>query len=101
LEREKGEYIVWPAYFDTSLSRRLGRKVPLNEATRNPTINDILEACKELKLECEVYEEAKYPRVWYLHKGYVRIKFSGPKSKLLHILAKKINQIRSHESTSI
>lgn len=101
MERKKGEYIVWPVYFDASLPRRLGRKVPLNEAIRNPTINDILKACKELELECEVNEEAKYPRAWYLHRGYVRIKFSGSKSKLLHILAKKINQIRSHESTSI
>lgn len=101
MEREEKEYIIWPAYFDSSLPRRLGRKVPLSKAIKNPTINDILKACKELKLECEVNEETKYPRVWYLHKGYVRVKFHGSKSELLRILAKKISQIRGLESTSI
>ncbi len=102
MEEERSEYIVWTAYFDSTIPRRLGRKVPLSEAVKNPSIKEILRACKELGLECEAEYEPRYPRTWYMHRGRVRVKFDGPKSKLLHLLGRKIVELRASRSgTSI
>jgi len=95
------EYIIWPAYFDSTIPRRLGRKVPIKEAVKNPSIEELIKVCKELGLEYEVNTEAKYPRTWYIHRGDLRVKYQGPKTRLLHMIGEKLVELRSRSSTGI
>ncbi|MGC9009214.1 MAG: signal recognition particle subunit SRP19/SEC65 family protein [Sulfolobales archaeon] len=84
--------IIWLPYLDPSLPRRLGRRIPKNILPRKPSLEEILEACKELNLECEVEKEKKYPRTWYIESPRVIIYYNGKKSDLLKIL---VNNIRN------
>ena len=96
--------IIWPQYLDCSISRKYGRKIPLSLCINKPSVEDILNACKELNLYCEADLNAKYPRVWYYTKGRVIIEFDGKKIGLLKSLARVLKEFhhkRNIERSSI
>lgn len=89
------EYIVWPPYLDCSLTRRLGRRVPRILCIDHVTVEDIINACAKLNLECRAEDGKKYPRVWYMSNGRVVVRFNGSKNSLLKELAKAIRSTRA------
>ncbi len=93
----KKPVVVWPQYLDSGLPRRLGRKLPKNHSVAKPTLDELINACKELKLECVADKEAKYPRTWYLGSGRVLVHVAGDVSKLalLKTLSSKVKELRS------
>ena len=94
-------FIVWPEYFDSTLPRRLGRRVPKHLAVPHPTVKDILNVCNELSLECEVHEDKKYPRTWYSSGGYVVITFKDSeelsKNKLVRVIASNLVELKARK----
>ncbi|MCD6428176.1 MAG: signal recognition particle protein Srp19 [Desulfurococcales archaeon] len=94
-------FIVWPEYFDSTLPRRLGRRVPKHLAVPHPTVKDILNVCNELGLECDVHEDKKYPRTWYSSGGYVVITLKEGeelnKNELVKIIASKLLELRARK----
>lgn len=82
--------ILWLSYFDCSIQRRLGRRVPLTLCVNNPKPNEFLEACKKLGLECE-YVDKRFPRTWYKELGYIVIKnVSIKKTELIKFIAREV-----------
>ncbi|MHA1271610.1 MAG: signal recognition particle subunit SRP19/SEC65 family protein [Candidatus Helarchaeota archaeon] len=94
--KNKGFYIVWPHYFDSTLSRKDGRRVSKKElAVKAPTISDLIEAARLLGLDFKVNQTALYPRFWYLgNAGYLLIKIEGNKTELIKNLARKLKKIK-------
>jgi signal recognition particle subunit SRP19 len=83
--RRKGLMILWPQYFDRNRPVRLGRRVALKDATNDPTLQDLIEAMKDLGYNYEVDVNAKYPRTWWDEPGYMLIDDNGQKkSAILH-----------------
>ncbi|HWQ17617.1 MAG TPA: signal recognition particle subunit SRP19/SEC65 family protein [Sulfolobales archaeon] len=80
--------IVWLSYLDPSLPRRLGRRIARDRLPGRITLNDLLEACKSLGLKCEVLEDKRYPRTWYMGHRAVVIEYEGKKSQLLREIAR-------------
>lgn len=90
--------VVWPQYLDLTLPRRLGRKLPKNYLVAKPTLDELVSACKELRLECVAERDVKYSRTWYLgSSGRILIHVSEDirKSNLLKILSNKIRELRT------
>jgi signal recognition particle subunit SEC65 len=86
--------ILWLAYFDCSLKRRLGRRVSLDICVNNPKPEEFLEVCKKLGLECE-YIDKRYPKTWYKPLGSLLIKNTEfNKSKLMNIVAKEVKNLK-------
>ena len=91
----RGERIViYPAYLDKRLSRRLGRRVPLDIAVLSPRLEDIVRAARELGLDPIVDENSRYPRVWYRYRGRVIVLKKSRKQDILRDISKKINEYR-------
>jgi len=94
-------FILWPEYFDSTLPRRLGRRVPKQLAVPRPTVRDILNVCNELSLECEVHEDKKYPRTWYSSGGCVIVMLKEGeelnKNELIKIIASKLVELRTRK----
>jgi len=83
--------IIWLSYLDPTIPRRLGRRVPKNLLPSRVTLDDVLGACRDLQLECEVLEDKVYPRTWYLgHKG-IAVVYGGTKTELLKKLAQALS----------
>ncbi len=95
--KRKDKYVVWPAYLDASLPRRLGRRVPLELAVRSPSLREIAEAAEALGLNPEVDEEARYPRLWWSkpHRGRVLVDKRGSKEEVLRAIAAEVKKRRA------
>ncbi len=87
--REK-RIVLYPAYFDKRLSRRLGRKVSLELSVPSPRLEEIVRAAEELGLEPIVEEDKLYPRTWFLSRGRVIVLKKTSKTKLLKMISEKI-----------
>ena len=88
-------FVLWPQYFDSTLSKRMGRRVPKELAVPKPSQKEIIEACKELGREV-IALEGRYPRQWWVGEGPVAVeKLEGEsKRELLEKVARKLHSLR-------
>ena len=96
MDREES-FVIYPEYFDYRLSRRLGRKLPLKYCLKNPTLEEIVESIKKLKLPVVVEEDKHHPANWFERKGRVRVFLPNKKYKkriVLKAIAKNLKEVR-------
>ncbi|RLG22978.1 signal recognition particle protein Srp19 [Methanosarcinales archaeon] len=87
-------YVVWPAYLDGRYTRRMGRRIPRKIASKDVSVEEVLEASKKLGLEAVIEEDKSYPRSWWEHSGRVVIETSKKKSEVLREIALEIMKMR-------
>jgi signal recognition particle subunit SEC65 len=63
--RNKHLLYIYPVYFDSRRSRRMGRRVPSSIAVQHPMIDELKVIADKLKLNYEVDAEAKHPASWW------------------------------------
>jgi signal recognition particle subunit SRP19 len=82
--RQDNKYIIYPIYFDANVSRKNGRRVPLNLSVEKPDLSDILKTAKNLGFHPEIENDSSHPlRHW---KSEGRILIDKKKSKQSMIL---------------
>ena len=95
-EERKAYLVIYPEYFDSRLSQKLGRKVPLELAIENPTLEEVYVAVRSLKLTAFIEKDKSHPSNWFERKG--RIKVLRPqgikKRQLLKLIAKRLAVVR-------
>ncbi|WP_319642888.1 signal recognition particle subunit SRP19/SEC65 family protein [Methanovulcanius yangii] len=82
--------ILYPCYFDQSLTRSGGRRVPAAMAQENPTAKAIHKAAKRLGLSARIEEAASHPGRWLKKEGRVIVEWKGSKEELIRRVAAKI-----------
>ncbi|MEM3493434.1 MAG: signal recognition particle subunit SRP19/SEC65 family protein [Thermoplasmata archaeon] len=90
LREKKGFVVVYPEYLDASLSRTDGRKLRKELCIQNPSLEQIIQALKKLKIEHEVEKEKHYPSDAYAKRGRVLVKKTGSKLEILTRIAKAL-----------
>lgn len=95
--RDKGKLVIWPAYIDQTKSRSNGRIISRKNAIKEPHLNEIKEAAKQLGLNPEVEPEKAYPKSWWEVSGRVLIDDKGPKSVIAKQIALAIKKMRGQE----
>ena len=85
----KGERILYPCYFDATLERTTGRRVPRTLAVKGPTLQDLERALKRERLVFRA-EEKHHPAHWPKREGRVIVTWEGPKEALLKRVAKSL-----------
>ncbi|MCE4603797.1 MAG: signal recognition particle subunit SRP19/SEC65 family protein [Aeropyrum sp.] len=97
--RKRGEsssktIVLWPAYFDSTIPRRLGRRVSKELSVPNPRARDVVEAARMAGFDAEV-EEASYPRLWWRcrERVLVRVDEGLSKSEVLGVVARRLKEI--------
>jgi signal recognition particle subunit SRP19 len=89
---------IFPEYFDKSLPRGKGRRLPLKLALENPSLNELKIAGQKLGYEVEIDPQKAYPRTWDNPKGILYIsmesaqKLERNKSKMLIDLSKTVTE---------
>jgi signal recognition particle subunit SRP19 len=91
--KEYDRYIVWLDYFDSSLKRREGRRVPLSAATRSPNIAELAEACQKIGL-APTNQVGRHPRSQVRESGYVSVAKAGRKRDLILKIARELAHVR-------
>ena len=96
-EMEKGEgeryCVVWKVNLDRRKSRSEGRRIPRRFSVPNVKLAEIVEACRELGIQCKA-EEKMYPKCWWEEGGRVIVPKTGSKTELMIKIARKIHEIR-------
>ncbi len=85
----KGECILYPCYFNASLKRIQGRKVPLSKAVKNPTLADIENSLKKSGVKF-VVEQKHHPGQWARHEGRLVVTWDKQKQELLKRVCAKL-----------
>jgi signal recognition particle subunit SRP19 len=75
------EKVLWPAFFDRSLSRRLGRRVPTDLAVDDPAVEEVAEAVGQVGYDAVIERDAAYPREHHRTRGRVLVKDAEDASK--------------------
>ncbi|MEM4610096.1 MAG: signal recognition particle subunit SRP19/SEC65 family protein [Thermoproteota archaeon] len=63
--------IVYPQYFDSKASRKMGRRVPKGLAVDSPSLARIEGACRKLGLKVILEPDKAYPRVSNIKCGRI------------------------------
>lgn len=91
--KEYEKQVLWLDYFNSELKRNQGRRVPLNIATRAPTLQELEDACRRLNLQ-PVSQAALYPSRRNAQSGYVSVRKAKPKQSVVLKVAKELSVVR-------
>lgn len=91
--KDYDRYVLWLDYFNSEAKRTQGRRVPLNSATKAPTLEELGEACRRLNLQPSALP-AKRPGSPSKESGYVSVMKVKPKHALVLRVAKELTVVR-------
>ncbi len=86
------KFVVWPHYFDRSLSRAQGRRVPDALAVKDPDAEWLEATAKRLGYTVEVEDKVAHPSVPYERSGRVLVGRKGTKQAILAAMARKMRE---------
>ena len=90
VSRDEDKYVVWPVYFDKSVSKLGGRKVSKKHAIEKPSIENIAKAAKSLGFHPVLEKNCAHPSKHWKKEGRVLIDKIGSKSKMLVQIANRM-----------
>ena len=91
--------VVWLDYFNKTLSRKKGRRLPKDKCIFDPSLNELIESSKAAGLEpTETDDQARYPRRSYVRSGYVILEKKSTKTKILNKISEKMVAKRAKQS---
>jgi signal recognition particle subunit SRP19 len=90
------ENVLWPAFFDAALSRDEGRRVPLDQAIEEPTVDEIARAVQQVGYDAVIERDVAYPREHWQRRGRVLVEGAddATKSDLVGAVAAYLNVLR-------
>jgi signal recognition particle subunit SRP19 len=97
--RQQERNIIWPAYFDSTRTRKDGRRIPKNMAVPLPKVLEVKEAADRLGLPSELVADVGYAKSPWLKTGMVFIKKKGSKNQTILLIAKQLLKMRSTPSS--
>jgi len=89
------ENVIWPAALDADCTRSEGRRVPLELAVPEPTVDEIGTAVQQVGYDAVIERDVTYPRE-YEPRGRVLVQNADDagKSDLLGAVAAYVNALR-------
>lgn len=85
-------FALWPRYFDRSLSRSQGRRVPEKLAVKGPDSAWVEAAAKKLGLDPQREEKARHPGMPNVATGRVLVAKKGSKEQVLLQVAARMRE---------
>ena len=88
----KGEdkYVIYPIYFDKSVSRINGRRVAKKHAIEKPSLENVSKAAKSLGLNPVLEKDSAHSSRNWKKEGRILVDKKDSKSKLLLQIANRI-----------
>ncbi len=95
VSKRDGQYILYPQYFDSRLSRAQGRRVPRDVAVKAPSASDVFHAARAAGFDPEMDPEHHHPAHWNERAGRVLIpvgNVEGTKEGLIRVIARHLKE---------
>ena len=91
--RKQDKFIIWPAYFDQSKTRKDGRRVSKSLGLPHPSIDEVVLAVQKLGLKHEVVVDAGYPKMPWVKTGMILVEKQGSKEQIIQRIASSLSKI--------
>ena len=92
MRRDNTHFFIYPEYFDKSLKRSEGRRLPISDSLEKPSLLEIRLAAEKLGLDYEIRESGTYPRQWWDPKGLILVEKKQSKLKTIRQLSYEIDK---------
>lgn len=97
--RKQDKIVIWPAYFDSTKTRKDGRRIPKDATVPSPKILEIKEAAEKIGLEYELVPDTGYSKTPWSKTGMLLVKKNKAKEQTIKRIAKQLLKIRSTVAT--
>ena len=92
-------WVLYPLYFDKSISRKAGRRVPVSLAVDKPKVSEIEMVLEKADRACGV-DAKPHPSRWDKSQGRVLVSKSSSKEDLIRSVARGIKELRKSDQRS-
>ena len=90
------ENVLYPAYFDATLSRSDGRRVPADLAVEDPDVDEVAKAVQQVGYDAVIERDKRYSRESHRQRG--RVLVDNPdddaKNDIVQAAAAYVNALR-------
>ena len=91
--------VIWLAYFNKTLSRKKGRKLPKDKCVFDPSLNELIESSNAAGLKpTETDDKVRFPKRAYVRSGYIILEKKFSKTKILNKISEKLVIKRAKQS---
>ncbi|PNX45564.1 MAG: hypothetical protein BV459_08150 [Thermoplasmata archaeon M11B2D] len=90
VSRDDNKYVIYPLYFDVTVSRSNGRRVARKHSVEKPTLETIAKAAKSLGLNPILEKDALHSSTHWKKEGRILVEKKGPKTRLLLQLSSRL-----------
>ena len=91
--------VIWLDYFNKTLSRKKGRKLPKDKCVFDPSLNELIESSNAAGLKpTEPDDKVRFPKRAYVRSGYIILEKKFSKTKILNKISEKLVIKRAKQS---
>ena len=91
--------VIWLDYFNKTLPRNRGRKLPKEKCIFDPSLKELIEASKAAGLEPkETEEQVRFPKRPYVRSGYIVLEKNATKINIMNKISNKLVSKRAKQS---
>jgi len=83
--------VVWLDYFNKTLPRNKGRRLPKDKCVFDPSLKELMDAAKDAGFNSdESDDKVRYPKRPYVRSGYLILPKNSSKTKILNKISEKL-----------
>ena len=91
--------VIWLDYFNKTLSRKKGRRLPKDKCVFDPSLNELIESSNDAGLKpTETDDKVRFPKRAYVRSGYIILEKKFSKTKILNKISEKLVAKRAKQS---
>jgi len=91
--------VIWLDYFNKTLSRKKGRRLPKDKCVFDPSLNELIESSNAAGLKpIETDDQVRFPKRSYVRSGYIILEKKSSKTKILNKISEKLVIKRAKQS---
>ena len=94
VEKNDRIWAIYPEYFDSGITRKLGRRLRKEVSIPSPTLDELFDCARKLDLSPVKEANAAYPSFWWRKKGRLLVRQEWSKTETLEHLAQEYVEYR-------
>lgn len=94
VEKNDRIWAIYPEYFDSGITRKLGRRLRKEMAQPSPTLDELFACARKLDLSPVKEADVAYPSFWWRKRGRLLVRKEWSKTETLEHLAMEYAEYR-------
>ena len=91
--------VVWLDYFNKTLPRKKGRRLPKEKCVFVPSLKELIDATKAAGIEpTETEDQVRFPKRPYVRSGYIVLEKKSTKTSIMNKISEKLVSKRTKDS---